>query len=238
MKGEITMPSFSRSRLAARMQNQVSKRREEFGLYKEIAEKLQRGEARRILDIGTGSGLQLKAIHKIQPQIELSGLDSSAEAIRIARENLFGIEADLRVGSIEKTTFDDDYFDEVTCHSSMSYWHNLIQCFDEIYRILKPRGKALLFEPRKNINIDEAIEIIRNKLANEGRLRKFVAVNLNKYGLRWGRKLGLRLYSMEELERIIQQSKFGNYVSIDTDTLQDIPIFMKKTLWKNNGSST
>jgi ubiquinone/menaquinone biosynthesis C-methylase UbiE len=228
------MPGFGQSRLAAHFQNAVSKRREEFGLYAEITKKLQLGETGRVLDIGTGSGLQLKSIHTSHPLFELFGIDLSTEAIKIGKENLAGIEVNLRAERIEKTSFDDAYFDLVTCHSSMSYWKNLILCFDEIHRILKPGGKAVLFEPRKNIDIDAAVEIIQKRLENAGKLRRFFAINLNKYGLRWGSKLGLRLYSMVELERIIQASRFVNQVSIEPETLQDIPIFMKIVLQKKD----
>jgi methylase of polypeptide subunit release factors len=72
------MTSFSKSRFATRLQQAVSKRREEVGLYKEIAEKLQLSDSGRILDVGTGSGLQLKVIHEMKPNFELHGIDVSA----------------------------------------------------------------------------------------------------------------------------------------------------------------
>jgi len=44
----------------------VSKRREEVGLHKEIVDNLPVIEKRRLLDVSTGSGLQLKVIHGIE----------------------------------------------------------------------------------------------------------------------------------------------------------------------------
>jgi ubiquinone/menaquinone biosynthesis C-methylase UbiE len=226
------MAGFSQSRFAAKLQEKVSGRRYETGLYKEIAEKLPLKESGRVLDVGTGTGLQLRAIHEVRPEISLHGLDLSGEAIAIAKTYLADLETDLRVGSIESTSFDDDTFDIVTCNSSMSYWKNLINCFDEIYRILKPGGQAVLFEPRKNIDIEEALEIIRRNMANESPVRRFLAVNMNRFGLKWGRTLGLNLYSMKELEQICWQSRFGDQVSITPETLLDIPIFMRVCLTK------
>ena len=187
------LPGFSQSRFAAKLQDLVSRRREEVGLYREIAENLSLADTGRVLDVGTGSGLQLKVIHEIRPEIALYGLDLSTEAVRVAEANLADIEADLRVGSIESTTYDDGFFDLVTCNSSMSYWKNLVACFDEIHRILRPGGAAILYEPRQNIDIDGALEIIKRNLEGESWLRRFAAVNLNRFGLRWGRTLGLRL---------------------------------------------
>lgn len=224
------MPSFSTSRIAAKLQDIVSKRREEVGLYREIAEKLPLIDAGRLLDVGTGSGLQLKAIHDVRPNLELFGLDMSVAAIRVARKNLAGMEVDLREGSIEQTTYDDDFFDIVTCNASMSYWTNPTACFNEIYRILMPGGSAMLFEPQRDIDTDEVVKIINANLADKRRFRRFAAVSVNKFGLRWGHKLGLKVYSVDELEQIAIQSRFARCHSIERTSLQNLPFFVRITL--------
>jgi ubiquinone/menaquinone biosynthesis C-methylase UbiE len=230
--------NFSQSRLSAKLQNLVSKRREESGLYKEIAEKLPLYPGGRVLDVGTGSGLQLKVIHEIEPDIELFGLDLSASAIAIAQENLSALDVDLRVGSIEKTTYEDDFFEIVTCNSSMSYWENPIACFNEIYRILKPGSVTHLFEPQEDIDLDEVVKTIKANLADESWLRRFAAVNLNKFGLRYGRRVGLNLYSVSELEDLTIQSRFGDSFTIERTTLQNLPIFSDIHLIKPDEDSS
>jgi SAM-dependent methyltransferase len=210
----------------------VSRRREETGLYREIAGHLPLEGAKHVLDVGTGSGLQLRAIHDLFPDAALHGLDLSAQAIAIAEANLADLEVDLRAGSIEGTPFDDETFDVVTCASSMSYWQNLVSCFDEVYRILRPGGCAVFLEPRQNIDIDEAVHIIRRNLAGESWLRRFAAVNLNRFGLRWGRTLGLHLYAIDEVDAIARRSRFGDHVSIEPAVLQNLPIFMRIQLAK------
>jgi ubiquinone/menaquinone biosynthesis C-methylase UbiE len=229
---EVIIPDFSQSRLAAILQNLVSKRREEVGLYKEIAEKLPLADTGRLLDVGTGSGLQLKVIHDIKPGLELFGLDLSGEAIRVAQTHLEGMGVDLRVGSMEDTSYEDDFFDIVTCNASMSYWKNPSPCFDEIYRILKPGGLAMLFEPQKDIDIDEVVKTINTILADKSRFRRFMATSLNKIGLRWGRILGLKLYSVAELEEVSRRSRFAETVTIERTTIQNLPIFVCITLTK------
>jgi ubiquinone/menaquinone biosynthesis C-methylase UbiE len=226
------MPSLSQSRFAARLQDMVSKRREEVGLYGEIADQLPLPDSGRVLDIGTGSGLQLRVIHQQRPDLELFGLDLSAAAIAVARRNVEGIEVDLRVGSIDQAPYGDGTFDVVTCNASMSYWQDPIRCFNEIYRILKPSGTAVLFEPQKDIDMDEVVATINANLADQGPLRRFLAVSLNTFGLRWGHALGLRLRSVEELKGLAHASSFGHNVSIDRVTLQNLPIFARITLSK------
>ncbi len=229
------MPDSSGSRFAAWLQQVVARRREEAGLYREIAEKLPLADGARVLDVGTGSGLQLKVIRELQPSAHLFGLDLSAASIRHARANLQGLPVDLRVGSIEHTAYDNDFFDIVTCNSSMSYWQHVVACFDEIYRILKPRGRAVLFEPQKDYNMDEVVATIRSDLAQQSWLRREAAVLLNKFALSRGSSVGLRLYSVQELAELARQSRFGDHIAVDRTTLQNLPIFAQIALIKPDG---
>ena len=152
------MAKFSQSKFSAWLQNIVSHRREESGLYAEIAGYLPLEGAERVLDIGTGTGLQLRAIHQLHPSIDLYGIDLSAAAIDAAAKAIGPLQPDLRVGSIENTTYSDNFFDVITCNSSMSYWDNPISCFNEIYRILKPGGVVKLFEPHRDIDLEVSTE--------------------------------------------------------------------------------
>jgi SAM-dependent methyltransferase len=226
------MSKFSQSRLAAWLQEKVAEKREEAGLYREIAEQLPLSERGRLLDIGTGAGLQLKVIHELSPGTALYGLDLSNAALRVARRRLAGLDVGLRAGSIEKAPYDEDFFDIVTCNASMSYWQNPVACFDEIHRILKPGGCARLFEPQKDFDLDEALATIDANLADKSRLRRFSARSINMFGLRWGDRLGLKLYSMDELAGIARQSRFGDNHSIERTSLQNMPIFARITLVK------
>jgi ubiquinone/menaquinone biosynthesis C-methylase UbiE len=226
------MASFSQSRFSAWLENLVAQRREESGLYREVAEKLPRLDSGRLLDIGTGSGLMLKDVHDISPDLELFGLDLSPHVIHVAHRNLDGLEVDLRVGSIEHAPYDDGFFDVATCQSSMSYWQNPVACFDEIYRILKPGGRAVLFEPQKDIDVDAAVATIRKNLAGKSPLRRWAAAALNSFALRRGRRVGLHLYSVAELDALAQRSRFGANHSVEPTTLQNVPIFVRISLFK------
>jgi ubiquinone/menaquinone biosynthesis C-methylase UbiE len=226
------MSRLAQSDFAARLQNIVSERRREAGLYREIAEKLPLPVSGRILDIGTGAGLQLEAIHKTHPALELYGLDLSKPAIHVAKANLVGLNARLRQGSIEQAPYRDNFFELVTCHSSMSYWKRLGDCLNEVFRILNPGGTAVFFEPHKDVDVDEALSAIKANLKDEGHLRRFVAVNMNKFALRRGQRIGLKLYSMVELGQLISKSDFGENYRIEETELLKVPIHMQITLLK------
>ncbi len=220
------MSRFAQSKLAAGLQEIISRRREEVGLYAEAVEWLQLPSSGRLLEVGCGSGLQLKGVSATRPGLELFGLDLSGAAIRNARRNLEDIKVDLREGSIESTNYESRFFDVVTCLASMSYWENLVACFNETYRILKPGGSAQFIEPQEDIDIDEVVEALKANLSDKSRLRRFVAVNLHKYALQWRGKIGLKLYAMQEIEEIATKSRFGGVDRIERVSLQNLPIFM------------
>jgi len=226
------MSKFAKSKFAAWLQKIVSYRRQESGLYQEIASNLPLDGPVRVLDVGTGTGLQLKAIHDLQPEAALYGLDLSAPAIEIARTALEDLDVDLRVGNIREAPFKDDFFDVVTCNASMSYWEDPRRCFNEIYRILKPGGEALLFEPHQDIDIDAALAQIRKNMSDKGPLRRWGAVQLNKFGLQRGSRVGMKLYNRQELIDLARTSSFGENCSVKKTSLLNIPIFLSIHLWK------
>jgi SAM-dependent methyltransferase len=227
------MPRFSKSRFSAWLQRIVSRRREASGLYREIAEKLPLEKAGRVLDIGTGTGLQLRAIHELRSTAELYGLDLSPAAVKAAREALSDLEPNLRVGSIADTSYPDNFFDIVTCNASMSYWDKPLDSFNEIYRILRPGGQAVLFEPHREIVIEDALDRIRNNMSEVGPLRRWFAVQLNKFGLERGDRVGMKLYSPRELLDLAQASRFGDRSEVERTSLLNIPIYVCIRLWKS-----
>jgi len=226
------MGRFAKSRMAARLQMVVSERRLESGLYAEIAALLPIKDHISLLDVGTGTGLMLHAVHAINPSVELHGLDISSEAIRLAKTQLVGIPVNLHGGSIEKTQFSEGQFDIVTCNASMSYWENPVVCFNEIYRILRPGGSAVLIEPYAEIDVDKALDTIRENMRGKSTLRRWMAIKLNKLGLQKGNRLGMNLYHMDEVEDLIRQSVFSGFGDVSETSLQRLPIFMKISLRK------
>jgi ubiquinone/menaquinone biosynthesis C-methylase UbiE len=182
--------------------------------------------------VGTGTGLQLKAIRDLAPDIQLFGLDLSQAAIDKAAPALSNLTVDLRVGSIKDTDYPNDFFYIVTCNASMSYWEDLQECFDEIYRILKPGGQALLFEPHQDIDLEQALDQIKKNMADRSWLRRWGAVQLNKFGLKRGSRLGMTLYSINQIADLARGSKFAENYQVSPTSLLKIPIFMCVQLYK------
>ncbi len=226
------MSGFSESKLTAWLQKIVSYRREASGLYHEIAIHLELQAGERVLDIGTGTGLQLRAMYQLQPLAELYGLDLSLPAIALARQALIDLNADLRAGSIRSTSYPDQFFDVITCNASLSYWEYPGECLNEIFRILKPGGRVLLFEPHREIDLEKALDQIRSNLADKSPVRRWGAVQLNRFGLEHGHRVGMKLYAISELQELVESSLFEQNHSITPISLLNIPIFARIQLWK------
>jgi ubiquinone/menaquinone biosynthesis C-methylase UbiE len=128
---------------------------------KDLISKIEKG---RLLDIGTGPGYLLLEIHKLNPSMELYGLDISTAMIDQASRNLAGIKVDLQQGNIRATEYESEFFDLITCSGSLFLWDSPVEGLDEIHRILKGGRSAYLYELYRDIDEKIFREKIRENL--------------------------------------------------------------------------
>ncbi|MDT4954117.1 MAG: hypothetical protein QOJ02_2255 [Acidobacteriota bacterium] len=95
----------------------------------------------RILDVGCGTGANLELLGKYG---EASGVDVSQDALTFCRAR--GIE-NVRHGEAEKLPFEDGSFDLVTGLDVVEHLDDDVAGLKEMWRVLKPGGRALLFVP-------------------------------------------------------------------------------------------
>ena len=112
----------------------------------------------RLLDIGTGPGRLLLKLAEYSKQLQLAGLDISAAMVSRAKANIkragLGGKIDIREGAAEKLPFADGFFDVVVSTGTVHHWKHPGACLDDIHRVLKTGGWALLYDlvrrtPRK-----------------------------------------------------------------------------------------
>lgn len=194
--------------------------------FKEIAQYLvSRVEVGRVLDVGTGPGRLLLEIHRLNPALELYGLDISDSMVRQAGQNLAGINADLRQGSIERADFDGDFFDLVTCTGSFYLWERPEACLGEVYRILREKRSAYLFETYSDYNHDEFRDGLRANLRNETLLRKLFTPVFLKRQLKM-------TYRIDEAIEIIGRTAFADSYRVEKSVLVGLPIWLRIELTK------
>jgi ubiquinone/menaquinone biosynthesis C-methylase UbiE len=84
-----------------------------------------------LLDVGTGPGRLFIEISKLKSDIELYGLDISNSMIEQAQKNLKNKKVNLRVGNIEKTEYEDNFFDIITATGNLFLWDHPQECLEK-----------------------------------------------------------------------------------------------------------
>ncbi|NLD90454.1 MAG: class I SAM-dependent methyltransferase [Lentisphaerae bacterium] len=111
---------------------------------------LARVPAGRVLDIGTGPARLLLKIRALAPAMHLTGVDVSPEMVARAREILaaagVGEQIELVTANASHLPFPDGAFDAVISSGSLHHWKAPVASLNEIYRVLKPGGQALLYD--------------------------------------------------------------------------------------------
>jgi ubiquinone/menaquinone biosynthesis C-methylase UbiE len=99
---------------------------------------------KRLLEVGFGMGTDL--FQFASHGAIVSGLDLTPKHLEIAsqRFELYGIPADLRLGDAEQMPYEDETFDAVYTFGVIHHSPNTDKIVDEIYRILKPGGRAII----------------------------------------------------------------------------------------------
>jgi SAM-dependent methyltransferase len=99
---------------------------------------------KRLLEVGCGAGLDL--VRFAQNGAIVTGVDLAEVSIQLARKNFafHGVRGDLRTMDGERLQFKDKSFDVAYAHGVLQYTADAKQMIQEIHRILKPGGQAIL----------------------------------------------------------------------------------------------
>jgi SAM-dependent methyltransferase len=108
--------------------------------YEAAIERLGIGAGQRVLDIGCGSGVYLRAA--ADRGAEVAGLDASESLLEIARARV--PEADLRSGDMQFLPYEDDTFDVVSGFNSFFFAGDMAAALREAGRVAKPGGTVLI----------------------------------------------------------------------------------------------
>ncbi|XLS28644.1 class I SAM-dependent methyltransferase [Flavobacteriaceae bacterium M23B6Z8] len=93
------------------------------------------------LDIGCGTGNYTNALYK--KGLDFIGIDPSYEMLRKAQK--LNSEIDWRQGHVENTGLDLESVCGIVASLTIHHWVELNTAFTELYRILKPDGKIVIF---------------------------------------------------------------------------------------------
>ena len=109
----------------------------------------------RVLDVGCGPGHLADRLAR-DHDLEVTGLDLDSSMIERARANAArSVAAERRptfvVGGVAALPFPDDSFDLVVSTLSMHHWADATAGLAEIGRVLRPGGRALIWDIRPGV---------------------------------------------------------------------------------------
>ncbi len=128
----------------------------------------------RVLDIGTGPGWLLKKMYQASSKFQITGLDISPSMVAKARQNMrnSGLSEviDIKEGEAAKIPFAENTFDVVISTGSVHHWKEPVACLNDIYRVLKHGGYALMYD----IVNDTPESVIKEAAHKFGKLKMFL----------------------------------------------------------------
>lgn len=153
----------------------------------------------RILDIGTGPGWLLVKLHHESPRLRLTGLDVSPSMVVRAWKNMAeaGLSEviEVREGNASHVPFSDNSFDTVVSTGSIHHWKNPTACLNEVYRVLKPGGFALMYD----LVSDTPASVLKETAREFGRLKML---------LLWLHSFEEPFYSSKDFELLARPTLF------------------------------
>lgn len=157
----------------------------------------------RILEVAPGPGYLAIEIAQ-RGSYRLTGLDISHSFVDIANRNAreAGVDIDFRQGNASAMPFPDGTFDLILCRAAFKNFSQPVAAMNEMHRVLKRGGKALIVDLRKDASVDDIDAYIRR--SNLG------CVNSLVYKLTFRHMLLPRAYSRSQFVDMSSKSAFAD----------------------------
>jgi ubiquinone/menaquinone biosynthesis C-methylase UbiE len=109
-----------------------------------------------VLEVAPGPGFLAIEMAK-SGAYRVAGLDVSRTMVELARGNAAeaGIDVDFRQGNASAMPFADESFDLLACSAAFKNFSEPHKALEEMYRVLRPGGTALVLDLRKDATMPE-----------------------------------------------------------------------------------
>ena len=167
---------------------------------KQLVEKIPANGS--VLEIAPGPGYFCIELARLG-NYQITGLDISKSFIEIARKNAAkaNLEIDFREGNASAMPFENKTFDFTFCQAAFKNFSEPVKAITEMYRVLRPGGKAVIVDLRRDTSREE----IKREVEGMG------LGSINEAMVKWTFKQMLlkSAYSIADMESMIAQTPFG-----------------------------
>jgi ubiquinone/menaquinone biosynthesis C-methylase UbiE len=110
----------------------------------------------RILEVASGPGYLAIEIAR-RGEYQVTGLDISCSFVEIATRNArqANVNIDFRQGNASAMLLPENTFDLILCRAAFKNFSQPVAAMNEMHRVLKPGGRALIFDLRKDASMDD-----------------------------------------------------------------------------------
>src|SRR5579864_5235264 len=155
-----------------------------------------------VLEVAPGPGYVAIELARLG-RYKIAGVDNSHTFVQIARRNATqaGVNVDFRQGNAAAMPFDGKSFDFLLCRAAFKNFSQPVRALEEMYRVLKPGGRALIIDLRRDASRESISEAVERM--DLGRVNGVIT----KLTFRF--MLLKRAYTRSEFEQFLSQTKFS-----------------------------
>jgi ubiquinone/menaquinone biosynthesis C-methylase UbiE len=156
-----------------------------------------------VLEVAPGPGYFAIELAKLS-DYRVTGLDISETFVRIARAGAreANVQARFERGDASSMPFEDGQFDYVVCRAAFKNFSRPLGALNEMYRVLKPGGRALIIDMRRDAS-HESMRQAANEMSLGPLNREIVYLTFRFMLLR-------RAYTRAEFEQMFARTGFSN----------------------------
>lgn len=153
----------------------------------------------RVLEIAPGPGYLAIELVKLTG-CRMVGLDISHTFVRIAGENArkAGLRIDFEQGDAADLPFPAEQFDFIVCRAAFKNFARPGEALDDMHRVLKAVGVALIIDLRKDFSKEAVSDYVRGRGAIDAAIIKFT----------FNTMLRKRAYTKESITDLVARSQF------------------------------
>lgn len=169
--------------------------------FKSTAQKLapQIKAGARVLEIAPGPGYLAIELARLT-RCRMIGIDISRTFVEIATANAAraGVDLCFDQGDAADLPYPNDVFDFIVCRAAFKNFSRPLAALDEMYRVLKRGGGALIIDLRKDFSPRDIDTYVRGKGAINAAIIKFT----------FNTMLKKRAYTQDGITQLVSQSQF------------------------------